>query len=168
MALVVLLGLAGCGQAAPERGSEITTVFLVRHAEKEQGGGGDPPLATAGKIRAKELARVLGDGAFAAVYVTNQKRSVQTGAPLAVVAGVASTRYAKYDASGLAKQVLAQHTGARVLVVGHSDTVASIGKAFGVTGVPPLSPAQYDRLFVIHICGGEVHLDVLRYGLKTP
>src|SRR5262249_37442712 len=61
-----------------------TTVVLVRHADKDTNVvGSDPPLSAAGMVRAQELARVLGDVRFSAIYVTPWARSRQTAEPIA-------------------------------------------------------------------------------------
>src|SRR5438105_12994297 len=60
----------------------ITTIILVRHAEKA-GPSGDVPLNAAGVARANELARVLGTADIAAIYTTPFVRVRQTAQPLA-------------------------------------------------------------------------------------
>ena len=64
--------------------------------------------------------------------------------------------------------ILAAHTGARVLVVAHSNTVDDIAAALGVAGVAELDEQQFDRLFVIHRFATLAHIDRLRYGSETP
>jgi hypothetical protein len=57
-------------------------VFLVRHAEK-QTDGEDPALTAAGRQRALELARLLGESGISEVYSTDFARTRDTAAPLA-------------------------------------------------------------------------------------
>ena len=72
LAPALLLVSAGvcAGQAAdalPAQGDagagKVTTVFLVRHAEKAAEPAQDPPLTEAGKARAEALARLLSGAA---------------------------------------------------------------------------------------------------------
>lgn len=146
---------------------EITTVFIVRHAEKAAGGS-NPPLSAAGQARAAELARVLTDEGIDAVFVTEFIRTQQTGAPTAAAAGVAAQQYPATDAQGLADTIIANESGGRILVVGHSNTVDDIASALGANGLSDLDEDQFDRLFVVHRFVGSAHLDQLRYGAETP
>jgi phosphohistidine phosphatase SixA len=146
---------------------QVTTVYLVRHAEKADNSA-DPPLSGDGEIRAEELARVLGDEGIDAVLVTNFIRTQQTGAPLAAAAGVTAQQYPASDTQGVADLILANHAGGRILVVGHSNTVDDIAAALGAAGLSDLDEDQFDRLFVVHRFGSVAHLDRLRYGAETP
>jgi 2,3-bisphosphoglycerate-dependent phosphoglycerate mutase len=70
-----------------------TDVVLVRHGESAPavpgepfelvGGQGDPDLAPAGREQAELVGRRLAEESFAALYVTNLRRTAQTAAPLA-------------------------------------------------------------------------------------
>jgi broad specificity phosphatase PhoE len=146
---------------------QVTTVYIVRHAEKA-GGGADPPLSAAGRARAQELVHVLGDEGIDAVFVTEFVRTQQTGAPMAASAGLAAQQYPAGDAAGVAATILADHAGERVLVVGHSNTVDDVAAALGAGGLSDLAEDQFDRLFVVHRFSSVAHLDRLRYGVATP
>jgi phosphohistidine phosphatase SixA len=145
----------------------ITTVYIVRHAEKADNSA-DPPLSAAGQARAEELAHVLGDEGLDAVFVTNFLRTQQTGAPVAVAAGVTPQQYQATATQSVVDTILADHIGDRVLVVGHSNTVDDIAAGLGATGLSDLGEDQFDRLFVVHRFGNIAHLDRLRYGAETP
>lgn len=147
--------------------AEITTVYIVRHAEKVDNSA-NPPLSAAGQARAEELAHVLGDEGIDAVFVTNFTRTQQTGAPVAAVAGVTPEQYQASDTQGVVDTILTNHAGGRVLVVGHSNTVDDIASGLGATGLSDLGEDQFDRLFVVHRLENVAHLDQLRYGVETP
>ncbi len=68
-----------------------TVVYLVRHAEKAQASDNNPPLSEAGMRRAEALAQTLGDAGVSAIYTTQFKRTTDTAAPLAALAGAAVT-----------------------------------------------------------------------------
>ena len=57
--------------------STLFSLFIVRHAEKAAAPKDDPPLTKAGRARAQELARVLGDVPLKAVYATEFERTVK-------------------------------------------------------------------------------------------
>lgn len=147
---------------------KVTTVYIVRHAEKAAVGGDDPPLSAAGQARAEELAHVLADEGLDAVFVSNFLRTQQTGAPAATAAGVAPEEYPAADTRALVDTILGDHAGERILVVGHSNTVDDIAARLGASGLSDLAENQYDRLFVVHRVSGIAHLDRLRYGAETP
>lgn len=145
----------------------VTTVFVVRHAER-QDGGSNPPLSSAGTARAATLAHVLRDERITAVFVTEFVRTQQTGAPAAAQAMVTPIQYLASNPADAVNQILANHAGGRVLVVGHSNTVDDIAAGLGATGLTELADNQFDRLLVIHRFAGAAHLDRLRYGAETP
>lgn len=61
----------------------VTTVILVRHAEKVQDGSANPDLTKAGELRAIELAYMLRAEAIAGVFSTDYTRTIKTAAPTA-------------------------------------------------------------------------------------
>jgi broad specificity phosphatase PhoE len=138
--------------------ADSTTIIVVRHAEKELGGGdppgGDPPLSSAGQARAEMLARMFGDarapGHIDAIYVSPTVRSQMTAAPVASRLGLTPIVAPAHDARSLARRVLHEHSGGRVLVVGHSDTVPEIVKSLtGAKGLPPIGEAEYSTMYIV-------------------
>jgi len=77
--LVFILFLVVSGVYA----QQITTVILVRHAEKSSDGSKDPELTDAGNARAIALAKLLKEVKVDAIYSTGFKRTQNTVAPLA-------------------------------------------------------------------------------------
>jgi phosphohistidine phosphatase SixA len=148
---------------------KMTTIYIVRHADKAVGGGADPQLSQAGLARAQTLAHMLRQDKVKAVFVTQYLRSRQTGEPAALDSGVALQEYS--DPQAVADLILANHEGKRVLVVAHSNTVkviaARLTGSIGVA-VADLQEHQYDRFYVVHRIGPKGHLDRLRYGAATP
>jgi broad specificity phosphatase PhoE len=148
---------------------KMTTVYIVRHADKDGSGGSDPALSPAGLERAKTLAYMLKQDKVKAVFVTNKLRSRQTGEPAALDSGVALQEYS--DANTVADLILANHEGKRVLVVAHSDTVKLVAARLTASLAIPAANIlehQYDRFYVVHRSGTKGHLDRLRYGVATP
>ncbi len=143
--------------------SIATTVFLVRHAEKEAVDK-DPGLTGAGIRRAESLAKVLSGADLKAAYATEFRRTRDTVAPAARAAGVTPTVVAAMDDAALAKKLLADHAGQNVLVAGHSNTIPAILKALGVEKAVELGHDDYDDLFVVVLePGRRPHLISLKY-----
>jgi phosphohistidine phosphatase SixA len=134
-----------------------TTVVVVRHAEKELGAISDAPLSPVGEQRADRLANMFGDtenfGRLRRIYVTNTRRTQQTGLRLSQRLGITTEVVdAKTDSAELAKRVLAENRGSRALIIGHSNTVPELVKALsGADGVPPIGEDEYDTIYVVTV-----------------
>ena len=128
-------------------------VFVVRHAERADGGAGgtmsatDPDLSDAGRARAQSLAAALKDAKITAIFVTPYKRTMQTAEPLAKALGLEISVVDQKDAAALIDKV--NGTPGNVLVVGHSNTVPDVLTRLGIADPPKLADADYDNLFVV-------------------
>jgi phosphohistidine phosphatase SixA len=136
--------------------ADSTTIVVVRHAEKQSNAGGDPPLSPEGEARAALLARMFADpsgsGRLDAIYVTPTARNRMTAAPLAARLGLKPVEASNSDSPALARRVLKEHTGGRVLVIGHSDTVNEIVEALsGVTGLAPIGDDEYGIMYIVSV-----------------
>jgi 2,3-bisphosphoglycerate-dependent phosphoglycerate mutase len=147
--------------------AQTTTIWVVRHAEKEIVTGNDPDLSTVGKVRANALANELKTQPLAAIFTTAYKRTAQTGEPALKQAKLTSLQtYSPAELPAFTKQVLKDYAGRNILVVGHSNTVISTVQAFGATKpFDTLSDEDYDQLFKITVGpDGKVNLEVKQYG----
>jgi broad specificity phosphatase PhoE len=150
----LLVGLALA--AVPQAAGAQQLVFVVRHAERADGGAAsaamttpaDPPLSAAGEARAAKLATMLADSGVKAIYSTEYRRTQETAKPLAQRLGIAVETVSARDAAALIERVKASHAADVVLIVGHSNTVPAIIKAFGGPAVE-VGDDEYDSLFVI-------------------
>jgi broad specificity phosphatase PhoE len=129
------------------------TIFVVRHAERADGGAGtspmmaaDPDLSDKGKARAQALAAVLKDAKITAIYTTQYKRTVQTAEPLAKALGIEAIAVDARDTAALIEKVKA---GGTALVVAHSNTVGQILQQLGVSEPVTVGDDDYDNLFVV-------------------
>jgi phosphohistidine phosphatase SixA len=145
MPLLSLLLLASCQVSKP------TTVYLVRHAEKETTPGlADPPLTPAGEQRAQALRDALQSQPISLIYTSDTKRTRATVAPLAAVKKLEPMVYNPKQPAELAKLIQAQPKGKTVLVVGHSNTVLETIEALGAKRpVPEMKDTEYDYLFKV-------------------
>jgi phosphohistidine phosphatase SixA len=164
----VLLVPAGpvSGQSNPGEG--LTTIYLVRHAERADDHPSDPTLTPAGSERARELARVLEDVPLDAIHSTDYRRTRLTAAPLAEEKGL---EVELYDPSGPGMDELGRTlraSGGYHLVVGHSNTTPALVDALGGASVSPVAEDEYDRLYVV-VLGpeGTVTSSLLRFGAEA-
>lgn len=145
--------------------SPVTTVFLVRHAEKNTRPMGDPPLTAAGQERSRTLSLILQEAKISAIYSTSFVRTRQTARPLAEAFDLPIIQYEARDFKGLVDQIVSEHTGEVILVVGHSNTVPKIIEAFGADPVMPIADNEYDNLFALSLFKDrKARVFILKYG----
>jgi len=177
ISILLLLPVWGVGAAASsDDGLKVTTVFLVRHAEKDTSPPEDPPLLEAGTLRSQELARMLAKAGIKAIYTSQFLRTKQTAEPLAKQLGITSTTVAiKMSATNprqvseqsikeLAQKIL-DSPGDNALVVGHSNTIPEVIRALGGDAVPTIDEKEFDDLFIVTIYAkGRAKVTHLKYG----
>jgi len=132
-----------------------TTVIVIRHAEKETVSAADPALSAAGEARAAQLARMFGDikgaGRLDAIYVSATLRSRSTAAPLAARLGLVPIEAPADDAKGLARRVLRENSGRRVMVIGHLNTVPEIVSALASSDMPNIDELDFGTMYVVTV-----------------
>ncbi len=133
---------------AAGRPAPVTTVIVVRHAEKHAEGD-DPGLTAAGTARAATLAGMLRDLPVRAAFCSPFRRTRDTLAPLCAARGLTPVALPAADGKGLAARIREHHQGETVVVAGHSNTVPAILQALGVTEKIEMTEADYDRLYVV-------------------
>lgn len=143
--------------------AEPTVVYLVRHAEKADGGA-DPALTAQGLARATLLADVLADSGITHIYSSDFVRTRDTAEPLAGRLGLETLIYDPRDLVGMAARL--RNTPGRHLVSGHSNTTPRLVELLG--GDPHTAidePSEYDRLYIVTLLpGGGASSVLLRYG----
>ena len=143
--------------------NEPLVVFLVRHAEKERTGS-DPALTNKGQARAQKLARFLRDSGIKTVHSTDYRRTRETARPFANQISASIQQYNPREQSALIGKI--KSAGGRHLVVGHSNTIPALVRAFGgIPGGPIDEPTEYDRLYILSFDeNGNASTVLLRYG----
>ena len=137
-------------------------VVVVRHAEKVDQSK-DPHLSDAGQARARALAALLAQSGPAAIYATEYQRTGETAKPLADLLGLSIQRVPASDTGGLVERLKARHGQDVVVVVGHSNTVPEIVKAYGGT-IPAIGDDDFGNVFVVvPRPGGQAVVLRLRY-----
>jgi phosphohistidine phosphatase SixA len=158
---------------------QATIVFLVRHAERADVPGQDPPLSEAGRARAEALARLLQSAGVRGVYTSQYVRTRQTaealskrlGVPAVAVPLSAKTsnprEVSEESVCELTKRVEA-HAGGAVLLVGHSNSIPEVIRALGGDVIPKIDEGTFDDLFVVTVYGaGRAKVAHLKYGVTN-
>jgi broad specificity phosphatase PhoE len=146
-----------------------TTVIVIRHAEKDTLNATDPALSAAGEARAALLARMFGEpqavGRVDAIYVSATLRSRSTATPLAARLGIVPIVTGADDPKGLARRVLRENSGKRVMVIGHLNTVPGIVASLaGRSDIPAIDEQDFATMYVVTVPRiGRANLLRLRY-----
>lgn len=166
-ALSVAYSNAETIQETADRAAIVTTVFLVRHAEKTADKT-DPILTKSGEERAGVLAQTLRSVNLAACFSSEYKRTRLTATPTATAARLKVTERKAGEELQLAAELKKNFLGKNVLFVGHSNTVPSLMRHLGVTKAPRIAESEYDNLFILHVCqNGNVNVTRVHYGVQT-
>lgn len=175
--LIALAGLAllasGSGAraqerpAAPKTRSAATTVYLVRHAERDTAANQtDPALSAVGLVRAQALSQLLARRHPAALFTTDTRRTRATLVPLSAATQLTPQVYDAADPAALAGRIRQEYAGKTVVVVGHSNTLLPLIEALG--GAPPveeINENEYDYLFTVRLADGTLPTVAMRgYG----
>jgi 2,3-bisphosphoglycerate-dependent phosphoglycerate mutase len=144
----------------------VTTVILIRHAEKViDPNNADPDLAPAGQVRAQELVRMFGEAGINAIYATQYKRTQQTVKPLADKLGLPVNQVNSKNTADLVTRIRSQNSGQVVFIAGHNNSVPEIITALGGPTFPTIPDTEYDNLYIVTIYRtGKARVVKLKYG----
>jgi broad specificity phosphatase PhoE len=144
----------------------LTTVILIRHAEKKiEPVNPDPDLSPEGVERAQQIARIFADAGINVIYATQYKRTQQTVQPLAERIGVSPTLLNANQTEELVKQIQTSHRGKTIFIAGHNNTVPAIVSVLSGQTYPPIPETEYDNLFIVTIYRfGKAKVTKLKYG----
>lgn len=148
----------------------VTTVILVRHAEKIiDPNNPDVDLTIAGQARAQEIARMFGQAGINAIYATEYKRTQHTVKPLADKLGLPITITNSKRTGDLLAQIHQQNAGQTIFIAGHNNPVPEIIAALGGPQYPTIPDSEYDNLFVVTIYRtGKAKIVKMKYGNPVP
>ncbi len=147
----------------------VTTVILVRHAEKiVDPNNPDVDLSLAGQARAQEIVRIFGDAGINTIFATQYKRTQQTVKPLAEKLGLPINQVNSKNTSDLVAQIRAQHSGQVIFIAGHNNTVPEIVAALGGPTFPVIPENEFDNLYIVTVYRtGKAKLVKLKYGAAS-
>lgn len=148
--------------------NELTTIILVRHAEKDNDGTKNPPLIEAGLIRAQALADMLRETKIQALYSTNYIRTTSTLAALAEQKQLTIKKYTAFDFDEL-KQLCDTHAGETIVISGHSNNIPWIVNMLtGEGSLSDFDEKDYDNLIIVSLSkSGKGKFIHLNYGEAT-
>lgn len=164
---LTLVGLQNSTTAQQE--PAVTKIFIVRHAEKEA--GKDPLLTAAGNARAGDLMRVLQNEGIQKIYVSQFRRTQNTGDSLRLQLKIDTVHYAADTVCDNLINAIIEHSdfGKTILIIGHSNTIPQIIRKLGVTDYPygDLPDNEFDNLFMVTYKKEKAKLKVTKYGAKS-
>lgn len=177
IALFTLILLFASSAVAQEEFKPIT-VFLVRHAEKEDEPRQDPPLKKEGVARSQELAKLLSAAGIKTIITSQFARTRQTAEPLAAKLNLTATpirlrsnpnnprQIAEESTAEVVNKIL-ERSGESVLVVGHSNSVPDVIKMLGGDMVPTIDERTFNDLFIVTVYAkGKAKVTHLKYGAE--
>jgi len=140
---------------AQEEKNEITTYYLIRHAEKDRADNSNknPNLTKIGQNRAKNWSIVFESIPFDIIYSTNYNRTIQTAEP---TANSKNLNILYYNARELYDEKFKLKTmGKTVLVVGHSNTTPQfVNKIIGKEEYIDIDDLNNSNLYIVTIING--------------
>jgi phosphohistidine phosphatase SixA len=150
------------------KAQKLTTIYLVRHAEKNMTdpNNKDPQLTEKGQNRALDLAKKLKKQKLSAIYSTDFQRTKSTLLPIADKKSLPIKLYDPKLLKAFVETILLENKGKKVLIVGHSNTVLETIEAMG--GKRPIEKildSEYDYFFTVKISvEGLVEVSTEHYG----
>ena len=119
--LIALLAALAFNFSYAQEDSGITTIILIRHAEKLSDGTKNPDLSPEGKERAQILKNKFANSGITSIYSTPYKRTMNTVAPLSEALGIDVQEYNPSEKTFI-QSIYRQNKGTTILVSGHSNT----------------------------------------------
>ncbi|MEQ8924503.1 MAG: phosphoglycerate mutase family protein [Fulvivirga sp.] len=143
----------------------LTTVILVRHAEKGFSEDGDPSLNKKGNARAKHLVEMLESQEIDEIFTTPFKRTRETVAPIAEAKGIKVQEYNPFNLDAML-EIISAMKGQSLLVVGHSNTIpVLINKLIGEERYKMIDEDEYNNMFIVSLNSvGDGKVLHLKYG----
>lgn len=124
-----------------------TTIYIVRHAEKDTVKSADPPLTSAGLQRSQDLALLLKNDRLAKIYSTNFIRTLATVQPTADQHEISVSLYNTIPELG---EMLSFGNKKNILIAGHSNTILEIAEMLGTNPVrQQIEDTDYDNLLIV-------------------
>ncbi|MGB1308572.1 MAG: histidine phosphatase family protein [Oceanihabitans sp.] len=142
-----------------ENATEVSTYYLIRHAEKDTKPAKNPQLLPSGKVRAQNYAHFFKNIKLDAVYSTNYTRTKNTALPTAKLKGFNTIMYNPFSIDY--KTFLKNTKGKTVLVVGHSNTIPNfVNNLIGNNEYEELDESIYNLMFIVTITNDEIKHEV--------
>jgi hypothetical protein len=148
--MMLTLLTVGCASGPQLPTDALSTVVMVRHAERTQI---TKELTEAGRQRAAALPGALEDLPIVAIYSPNLKRNIATAIPLANQLGIDITLIEEgMSWEAVAQRLVSDHPGKTVLWVGNRGNLINLYALLGGKGEPPL---EYGEIVILRVSGGK-------------
>jgi len=160
---ILLLFIIVASFTVKAQNEEVTTYYLIRHAEKVRtdSSNKNPNLNEKGQIRAENWSNVFEQVNFDLIYSTNYNRTIQTATPTALKKDLELQFYDPrnmYDDDFKSKT-----TGKTVLVVGHSNTTPQfVNKILGSKKYNDIEDSNNSNLYIVTIVNSKATDTVLK------
>jgi 2,3-bisphosphoglycerate-dependent phosphoglycerate mutase len=136
-------------EGSAQQQSAITTVILIRHAEKGDDGTKDPDLSADGQARAKRLAVILKDTKIEAIYSTNYKRTKNTVLPLSADKGIDIQLYDPMKTQAI-DEIMNKYKGKTIVITGHSNTTPwTANYLLGNGDIKDFADDDFDNILIV-------------------
>ncbi|MDZ7806913.1 MAG: histidine phosphatase family protein [Gracilimonas sp.] len=158
VALSLLISVGATAQNTDSQISEDETLLIfTRHAEKIKTDDPDPSLNASGKKRAYKLLTLLRHyDTIEAIYSTNYNRTRETAQPAAEHFELPIRIYNPKELKIFKDQIIENHVGQTVLIVGHSNTTpALINLVLGEERIDQFDENDYSNMYIIRMKEGE-------------
>ncbi|MDH5475402.1 MAG: histidine phosphatase family protein [Cyclobacteriaceae bacterium] len=147
--LLYFIVLSSISFAQSEEG--ITTIILVRHAEKMVSDSADPDLSPSGIERALRLKQLLINTNIDAIYSTNFLRTKNTVLPLSEALHLEVKLYDPRNRE-ITDVFLSKHEGETILISGHSNTTPQmVNTLINQQKYTSLDEKEYSKIFIVNI-----------------
>ena len=155
--ILMVFGFQSCGA---QKNSELFTIYLVRHSEKEltTNHHSDPPLSKCGEHRSENLSNFLKDVDLDVIYSSNYIRTKNTALPTAMSKGLKVNEYNPQELEDFSKSLMGNKQNA--LVVGHSNTTGVLAGLLVGEKIGAFDLDIYNRVYkvIIYKNSGQLHL----------
>ncbi len=164
----LVVGLVSAAYFVADR--PVTTVILVRHAEKNiEPNNPNPALTPEGQERAEALFRMLGESGITAIYATQYLRTQATASPLADRLGLKVNQLDARNVEELVRKITSNDLGGVVFIAGHSNSVPGVISALGGGTLPEIPEQEYDNMFIVTVQKFRpTRVVKLKYGNPSP
>jgi broad specificity phosphatase PhoE len=145
-------------------------IYIVRHAEKVATGD-DPVLTDAGNKRAGDLMRKLRNQGIRRIYVSQFRRTQNTGDSLRIRLRIDTVHYLADTLCDKLLLAIRRHhdAGKTILIIAHSNTIPKIIRKLGVSNYPQpdIPDWQFDNLYLVTFTGGIARVKKMKYGVRS-
>lgn len=145
--------------AEPIQQSEFTTIYLIRHAEKETAKP-NPKLNQCGKKRALSLAKQFELIGVSKVFSTDYNRTKSTASPMATQKQLDINLYDPRNLESFADQLKTMK--GTIVVLGHSNTTSILAGLLIDKTLLAFDESIYDRLYQVTMLNGQGKLQILQ------